>query len=145
MFPCFDLVCTYSASFHPKAAGLFPYYALHWWFLISLSCLFRLLTSPVNFHHFSFSQSRRIGKHHDLTGTSTQETTSIFISGQWADFIPTAALARRIQFPILPILQLAAHLIPQAVPSPRNLAFTTLPLNPMALTICGSPGTRSIA
>jgi hypothetical protein len=48
-----DLVCTYSASFHPKSAGLFPYYALHWWFLISLSCLFRLLTSPVNFHRFS--------------------------------------------------------------------------------------------
>ena len=32
-----------------------------------------------------------------------------------------------------------------AVPSPRKRAFTSRPLSPMTLTICGSPGTRSMA
>lgn len=33
----------------------------------------------------------------------------------------------------------------QAVPSPKNLNFTSRPFKPTALTICGSPGARSIA
>ena len=33
----------------PKSAGLFPYYTLHWWFLISLLCPFWSFASPVKF------------------------------------------------------------------------------------------------
>jgi hypothetical protein len=99
------------------------------------------MTSPVNFHRFSFSQWRRIGIYHDLWHK---------YSGNDIDFHfrPMGRLhSDRVtsKTNTIPYPAIAAHLIPQAVPSPRNLVFTTLPLNPIALTICGSPGTRSMA
>jgi len=73
----------------------------------------------------------------------------ISISDLMADFIPTVTPAQReqLQSVVLAFGLSYDYCTPatQADPSPRNLAFTDLPFNPMALTICGSPGTKSIA
>ena len=99
------------------------------------------MTSLVNFHRFSFCQRRRIGIHHGLWHKYSGNDIDLH-------FRPMGRLhsdRATSKTNTVPDPAFVAHLRPQAVPSPRNLAFTTLLLNPTALTICGSPGTKSMA